>query len=485
MSLSGAVSNAISGLTAATRSAGIVSSNLANVMTEGYARRDIELEARSGGVGGVRISATVRARNPMILAEMRSAVSERSADTSLADFHNKLEQFVGTPDSASSLSARFASLEAAFVSAASRPDLVGRLDQVVYEAKAVVKGLAAATDGIQDARISADRSIAAGIEDLNAKLVQVQELNVQIASGSAAKRDVSALVDAREAMISDIAEWVPIKEMRRPNQGIALYSAGGALLLDGGAAELSFTNTHTIMPHMTQAGGHLSGIAINGVDISSDPQQGPLRGGKLSALFEVRDSLTVAAQSELDAVARDLGERFQAAGLDATRAVGAPGLFTDAGGRVEAANEVGLAGRLAVNAAVDAANGGASWRIRDGLGAVAPGPVGNSALVQDLTTALNASRSPLSGGFSSQFTSAAGLVGMLASKFGAERLNADQSLTFSATRAAEAEMFLIEDGVDSDQEMQKLMLIEQAYAANARVLQTVDDMMDALMGAIR
>ena len=43
----------------------------------------------------------------------------------------------------------------------------------------------------------------------------------------------------------------------------------------------------------------------------------------------------------------------------------------------------------------------------------------------------------------------------------------------------------MEDGVDTDRELQRLMLIEQAYAANARVLQTVDDMMNALMGALR
>ena len=38
-----------------------------------------------------------------------------------------------------------------------------------------------------------------------------------------------------------------------------------------------------------------------------------------------------------------------------------------------------------------------------------------------------------------------------------------------------------EDGVDSDFELQRLMLIEQAYAANARMIQTVDEMMQQLL----
>ena len=38
------------------------------------------------------------------------------------------------------------------------------------------------------------------------------------------------------------------------------------------------------------------------------------------------------------------------------------------------------------------------------------------------------------------------------------------------------------NGVDTDDEMQKLLLIEQAYAANARVMQTLDELMQHLLG---
>ena len=35
--------------------------------------------------------------------------------------------------------------------------------------------------------------------------------------------------------------------------------------------------------------------------------------------------------------------------------------------------------------------------------------------------------------------------------------------------------------VDSDEELQNLMLIEQAYAANAKVMTVVDQLMDTLL----
>jgi flagellar hook-associated protein 1 FlgK len=46
--------------------------------------------------------------------------------------------------------------------------------------------------------------------------------------------------------------------------------------------------------------------------------------------------------------------------------------------------------------------------------------------------------------------------------------------------AALTEMEMAE-GVDKDQEMQTLLQIEQAYSANVRVIQVVNDMMQTLL----
>ena len=37
-------------------------------------------------------------------------------------------------------------------------------------------------------------------------------------------------------------------------------------------------------------------------------------------------------------------------------------------------------------------------------------------------------------------------------------------------------------GVDTDAELQELMQVEQAYSANARVMQTMDELLKKLMG---
>jgi flagellar hook-associated protein 1 FlgK len=40
------------------------------------------------------------------------------------------------------------------------------------------------------------------------------------------------------------------------------------------------------------------------------------------------------------------------------------------------------------------------------------------------------------------------------------------------------------EGVNIDDEMQRLMLIEQSYAANSKILTTVSEMIDALIAAV-
>ena len=162
-------------------------------------------------------------------------------------------------------------------------------------------------------------------------------------------------------------------------------------------------------------------------------------------------------------------------------APGAPGLLTDGGAAFVPANELGLSERLSINAAVDPSAGGASWRLRDGLGATVPGNVGDSSGLQRLSGALSVLQVPSSGSVTTTARSAAGLAGDILSAVGVQRNILDGDATYARTRQTSLMAELAADGVDSDREMQKLLLIEQAYAANARVVATVQSMLDILM----
>ena len=266
----------------------------------------------------------------------------------------------------------------------------------------------------------------------------------------------------------------------RPDTTIDLITEEGVFLLAKSAQEVEFTPTFGIGHNTAFEDGDLSGLSVGGIDISPGASSLAIQGGTIAGLFEVRDEIGVEFQAQLDGLARDAIERFE--GIDPSLNPGDPGLLTDAGAAFNPANESGLAGRIAVNAAVDPENGGEIWRIRDGLGAAAEGPSGNGDLIFAMLDAMTATRAPAAGtGLSGQL-SAIEIAAGISSDIGGKRITNETRLAAqSAQTQALIEAETSATGVDTDEELQALLLIEQAYAANARVIQTVDEMLNRLL----
>jgi flagellar hook-associated protein 1 FlgK len=483
MSITSALGSALTGLSANSRQAEILSSNVANATTPGYARREVNLRAAvlAGTGQGVSVTSITRDVDRHLLGERRLGQAGSGDRDVRADFLKRVEQALGSPDSPGSLAGRVAAFDQALVEAAGRPESQARLGNIASTAKSLAAGLASATTNIQQARATADRRIAEEVGKLNSTIGQLHELNVELRSFTGAGRDVSALLDERQRLVDTISTIVPVREIPRDFNQIALFTTGGAPLLEGSPSVFGFSATHTITPEMTQTLGGLSGITINGRPYDTAGSASPILGGTLGALFAVRDDLAVSAQGKLDAAARDLVERFSVAGLDATLPPGAPGLFTDAGAAFLPSDEVGLAGRLRLNAAADPSQGGALFRLRDGLGAVTEGPPGNGILLDALHSALSASRPLSSTSFTAGSRNFAVLTGDLMSDASALRLSAQSEQSFSSARLTALTDLEAQNGIDTDQEMQQLLVIEKNYAANAKVIQAVNDMIDTLI----
>lgn len=479
MSISSAFNNATSGLTATSRMAEVVSSNIANAMTDGYARREVGLSARTGG--GVHIDTVSRVVSDSLQQSLRLAGAAAGNAGTRADFLQRFEDQLGTPGDSGALSTAFSDFETTLISASSQPESTARLTAVATAAGTLADKLNGISADLQQSRLEADRSIATQVDTLNAALQQVADLNRTITGELANGRDANGLIDQRQALITKIGEIVPVRSAPHPGDQVTLYTTGGALLLDGtSTVEVGFSPVGAMTADMTLAGGALSGLTINGKAVSST-DDGVLGGGTLGAAFAVRDDLAPAAQSQIDALARNLVERFADPGVDPTLAAGAAGLFTDAGNAFDAANETGLAGRLRLNALVDPAAGGEVWRLRDGLGAATQGAVGNATLINALSAALAEERVPTSGGLGSTARSASGLAAELLSRASTARQSAEVRSTYAAAQHDSLSEAALSEGVDTDYEMQNLLQIEQSYAANARVIQAIDDMMQRIL----
>ena len=131
---------------------------------------------------------------------------------------------------------------------------------------------------------------------------------------------------------------------------------------------------------------------------------------------------------------------------------------------------------------IDPDAGGDPALLRDGLGATTPGPAANGDLPRALLDALTATVSvTVVPGLSPALSfsqAVAGLVELTAF----DRVSAETDVAaFGSSRetlaSAEAETI----GVDTDAELQALIQIEQAFAANVQVIQVATRMLDELL----
>lgn len=487
MTLSRALSNAYSGLSNSAFRADITASNIANATTPGYVRRTaVSAENVTGGVGnGVRTIGVERHQDIGVSRLRRDADASVGRADILARNYVNFEREIGEPGDSNSLFGGYAALETSLRDLAATPESPALQNAVLVAGTELSFQFNKLSSSINAMRSTADQNIAGSVQTVNDALYRLQGINGDIAGRESQSADAVALEDERQRLIDTISQIIPIKDIPRSGGQVDIVTENGVFLLAGTVKELEFRPTAAITSTSEYRADNtgLSGLYVG--DQNLTPGIGgnfSLSSGTLSGYFSVRDSVAPGFQAEIDGLAGDLISRFSNDSLDPTKAAGLPGIFTDGGQPFDPANSVGVAGRFRLNAAIDPVQGGDVSRFRDGLGATTPGPSGQSDILTNLVGALTATGSVPAGSALSGQHSASSLVAEVSSLIGQGRIRHESLAVGASTRASllgDAEIQA--QGVDTDFELQNLLLIEQSYAANARVIQTVGDMIDRLL----
>ena len=487
MSLTRALSNAYSGLVHTSRNADVTANNIANAQTPGYVSRQLVSQERvTGNQGnGVGVSTIERSQDQALSRLRRDADASAGRASVIASATQTLNQEIGEPGSAFGLFASLENLEASLQQFAVTPESAALQTSVITAADQSAKQLNGLSHVALSLRETAELRISNEVSTVNQALGRLNEINGDIAGLNSATGETAAMEDERQRLIDTISAIIPIKDIPRGNQQIHIITEGGTYLLSNKVTELEF-NPAGVIPNEARyddTGNILSGLSIGGLDVTPGyAGSQALSGGTLAGHFVVRDEIATDFTDRIDALSADLIGRFSAAGVDPTLAVGSAGLFTDAGGIGNLTDTRGSAARLQINTRLVPDMGGETFRIRDGIGANAPGEVSNGDIAQNLLNALtDRNTAPANTGLSG-LMSVSELAAGLSSTSGEQFIRFEaQSVSASARSTVLRDTELAKTGVDTDAELQKLLVIEQAYAANARVIQTVGEMVDQLL----
>ncbi|MEM1344180.1 MAG: flagellar hook-associated protein FlgK [Pseudomonadota bacterium] len=489
MSISSAPNNAVSGLTANARLASVTAGNLANALTPGYGRQAVDLSAATVGEtgAGVRAAPPTRTLDPDLTAARRTADADLAEQSLVFDALGRLERSLGTIDDASSLVNRIGNAESTLRQMAETPEVPARQQAAAQAASDLAERFNLISTETVRLRETTDSEINRRVEQVNDALGRIANLNRQIQVLSATGRSTANLIDERERLIDTVAQNVPIRVSPGRNDTVEIRTLEGLTLANTSATQIEFTRTPTFEPGLGYAANTPipGGLILQGLDVTpGGPGAQQIRTGALAGLFEVRDRIAPELERRLDSLAADAITRLADPAVDPTLAPGDAGLFTDRGSAFDPADSVGIAGRIALNAAVDPRAGGDPARLRDGLQATQPRASADASIPQALRDAFarlgDASTAPATPGVSGQYSLQGRTIAVI-ELLATERVGAEAQVSaLSATREALATEESDTLGVDQDAELQRLIEIEQAYAANAQVIQTAARMLDEL-----
>jgi flagellar hook-associated protein 1 FlgK len=478
MSLQSALQSSLTSLQVLSQQSALISNNIANANTTGYEQEDLQpSEQVSAGVGSGVMAGEVQRLTDQAAAESANQANGAQAySQQMVNLLTQYTQVLGQPSDSTSLPSMLSAFNAALTTLSSTPSDATAQDAAVTAAGNLADTLNGLEGAVASARQQADAGIESGVQDANAILNQIAQNQANLQSAAAQGQPTASYLNTRDQLVSQLSNDLPVQVLQNGTNGITITTDGGTTLYDGQVHQLSFTPT----PNLS-ATTDLTGDAANQVTVDGQPIA-ISQSGSIAANLQARDQVLPQIASQLDQFAGNLISGFQSA--DPTVGSGQTGLFVDSG-TPPATGNTGLAGTIAVNPLVDPAQGGEAWRIQSGVQATTQGNASDTTVIDDFIGALSQSQSYTATGLPSSMspTDAASQIAGLQQSTLTNWTSINTARTTQAQTAQTA--FSNATGVNVDDQMQKLLIVQQTYQASAQVIQVASTMMNSFLTAIQ
>lgn len=304
MAMMSGLQNALSGMKTAQSQLELVGKNIANVDTPGYTRKTAQSQSviLAGASAGVKLGDITRNVSEGLLKSFLSSNSMTGSLASQSSFLGKTEMLLGNPQSNNSLSANVSGLQAAFNTFSTDVTSSAGRFNLTNQAKTLTTRLNSLTNEIQKLRGDADMAIKASVDSINTTLTRIAELNSSIVKYNVLNYEGAAdLMDQRDAALKELSSQIDISYFTRDSGELVIQTNNGVTLLDREPHFLSHSPIAQAGPTSSYAGGSISGIFVDGKDVTSKIKEGEIKG-----FIEIRDVVLPSLQSQMDELAGQL-----------------------------------------------------------------------------------------------------------------------------------------------------------------------------------
>jgi flagellar hook-associated protein 1 FlgK len=331
MSLTQALSSALSGLQVNQAGIALVAANVANADTPGYTRKVMDQVATGTSTSiGVRVGDIQREIDLYIQRQLRIENSGASYAETRARMYSQLQEIYGQPGSDTSLEGVYNSFTTALQVLSTSPDDPGARTSVINSAQLLAQQLNQLSSSIQSQRANAELAISDAVNKANEAMTQIAALNQQIAASTPGDAATAALLDNRDAYIDQLSQLMDINVISGDSNQVTIFTNSGTQLVGSQAAQLSFDAVGTMTPQsLWNANPALRGVGtITLIPPAGTPvdliQNRAIRSGTIAAYLQMRDQDLVQAQTQLDALAAAMAQALSNKAIPSTAVNPAP-----------------------------------------------------------------------------------------------------------------------------------------------------------------
>lgn len=305
LSLNGIASAALSTLQTNSTALKVVSNNVANMNTVGYARRVVQQQAIAvgGQLNGVQISDIQRVVDKFLDAETLSAQSASSRYDAQSTVFDQLDGLLGQPGDSTSLSSRLTALSASLGQAALSPTTSANQIGTLNSLQNLASTISTLAGQVTTLRNQVDQQVSTSVSSVNALIKQVYDLNTQLKTSYVSGDNSSALLDQRDVALQNLSQLVGVRVNDLGDGRVSVMTEDGVNLVSDTYAQLSYTPG--------ASNGTYGSITIQDINPNSgQPIAAPqsfephLASGKLKGLIAARDTDLAQVGQELGNLAR-------------------------------------------------------------------------------------------------------------------------------------------------------------------------------------
>ncbi|MGP7960186.1 flagellar hook-associated protein FlgK [Sanguibacter sp. A247] len=468
MSTFSTLSTALSSLHTQRAALDVAGQNIANANTVGYTRQRAETASVSANAAasrfsagltvgqGVKVTGVTRLGDIFADARVRSTTSLAADLAARATTHARLEASIAEP-SDKGISAQLAQFWAGWQDVANNPSEPAPGQVVLESAGILVEAIATGYRAVRTQWDETRAQSVAYVEQINSAASSLAELNGAIRSVTVSGGNANELMDKRDMLATQLAELTGATLRHQEDSTVTISIGGNHLVAGDTAYRINLAGSTTLQGSGTDS-PRLEWARASAGPVSLD---GGLLSGALAALAGPQPDGSGGALSEAaaayDRLATQLHDRVNAVHTTGVTTSGTPG-----GPFFALSADPSAPAALSLTVAVaDPAH-------------IAAGAPGNGAFDGSIADAIGT----IGASVDSPDRSWSAFVVDLGVRTQASMRSAEVS---EQARATASLVQLSSASVDIDEETVNMLALQRAYQGAARVLTTVDEMLDTLI----